>query len=90
MLRFRPGSDFLDKVITESNLFAEMGKNVNDIFWKELMSMSLTPMVKVGLGKHFSFEFVAPCFEREPQKWGKDPTKNETMSFYGDVRYDFN
>lgn len=89
LLRFRPGSDFLDKVITESNLFSEMSKQANDIFWKELTSISLTPMVKVGLGKLFTFEFVAPCFERERPKWGEDPTKNDSMSFYGEVRYDF-
>lgn len=90
MMRFRPGSDFLDKVITESNLFSEMSKHTSDPFWKELMSMSLTPMVKVGLGELFTFEFVAPSFERgRPKKSTTDPYETESMSFYGDIRFDF-
>ena len=89
LLRFKPGGDYLDKVITESNLFSEMGKHASDPFWKELASMSLTPMVKVGLGELLTFDFVAPCFEHRKPKRGEDPDKYSSMSFYGDVRFDF-
>ena len=46
-------------------------------------------MVRIGLGKLFSFEFVSPCFETGKVKTRHQQIKNETHSVYGRVEFDF-
>ena len=50
LLRFRKGGDFLDKVIQEVNLYAELEKKASDKYWQEISSVSITPNAKTGLG----------------------------------------
>ena len=45
----------------------------------------MTPVAKRGLGRHFTFDFLAPSFEEH--KKGDDLRKD--ASFYGDVKFDF-
>ena len=48
----------------------------------------LTPISKYGLGKAtFSFDFVAPCFEKTSGKI-MDQHDYQKMSFYGQAKYD--
>ena len=49
----------------------------------------MTPIAKAGLGKPFTFEFIAPCFETGKAKSKKEAIKKESMSFYGQVHYNF-
>ena len=56
-----------------------------------ISSISLTPIARVGLGKLFTFDFVSPCFEKTDGVpiSKEERNKRESMSFYGDVRFDF-
>ena len=56
--------EYLDKVIQEAQLFKELEREARDRFWQELTSISLTPIAKIGMGKLYTFEFTAPCFEQ--------------------------
>jgi hypothetical protein len=61
-----PEATFTDKVVSEKGLhqeFDRMGKD-KEQFYKDLKSISLTPIAKYGLGKEtYAFDFVAPSFE---------------------------
>ena len=89
LLRFKAGSEYLDKVIQEVNLFSELEKKASDKYWQDLSTISLTPCAKIGLGKLNTFEFVSPCFETAKPKSRKQQIKNESMSFYGQVTFNF-
>ena len=83
-----------DQVYQEAQLFgakSELAREPKDRFWHELTSISLTPIAKIGLGKLFTFEFTAPCFEQidKGNLTKKERMRREFMSFYGDVKFDF-
>lgn len=89
ILRFKQDNGFRDKVIQENQRGKELGKTASDPYWQELQSITLTPIAKVGLGKLFTFEFIAPCFEDKQPRSLKEKEKLEKMSFYGRVRFDY-
>ena len=92
LIRFKNQSaDFVDKIITETNLFAELEKSESHKYWHKLSSISLTPNAKVGLGQLYTFEFIAPSFETKPagKVSRKQQLKLESMSFYGQVKFNF-
>ena len=69
ILRYGKESEFPDKVIQEEGLAKEFkDKDEKDKCLQELASISLTPIAKFGLGKHFTFDFIAPCFEKGKAK----------------------
>ena len=80
----------MDKIIQEKNIQKETEQKTGSTLWKELISISLTPNAKTGIGKSFAFEFIAPCFETEKPKSHSDAKKKGKMSYYGQVRFDFN
>ena len=49
----------------------------------------MTPIAKVGLGPLFSFDFISPCYEKNKPKSRAQEIKYDSMSFYGQVRFDF-
>ena len=61
-------------------------RRVGEKFFNDIKSISLTPVAKRGLGKHFTFDFIAPCFE--PVKYGDN--SRQVPSFYGEVKFDYN
>ena len=64
LLRFKKGSEFFDKVLTEKGLTKDLqDKRETDLYVQDLDSITMTPIAKAGLGKLFTFEFIAPCFE---------------------------
>ena len=67
ILRYSKESEFPDKVIQEEGLAKEF-KGEKEKYLQELASISLTPIAKFGLGKHFTFDFIAPCFEKGKAK----------------------
>ena len=74
------------------NWQAELEKKATDNYWQEITSISLTPSAKIGLGKLYTFEFVAPCFEDPANKVNKPSKrgpKQESMSFYGKVEFNY-
>jgi len=89
LFRFKAGSESLDKVIPEIGLSNELEKRSGDAYWQELTSISLTPMAKIGLGQLFTFQFVSPCFEHQKPKQGEKKEKHDSMSFYGQVKFNF-
>ena len=60
-------------------------RRLGERFYTDLKSISLTPVAKKGLGKHFTFDFLAPSFE--PHKKGDFDRKS--ASFYGEVNFDY-
>lgn len=92
LIRFKKGSEYFDKIVQELNWQAELGKKAADKYWQEVTSISLTPGAKIGLGKLYTFEFIAPCFEdpaKKVNKPSKRGLKQDSMSFYGKVDFDF-
>ena len=61
-------------------------RRVGEKFFNDIKSISLTPVAKRGLGRHFTFDFLAPCFE--PVKYGDN--SRQVPSFYGEVKFDYN
>lgn len=88
-MRFKKGAERKDKVILESDITRELEHKSSSSLWKELTSISLTPNAKTGLGKLFTFEFIAPCFETDKPKSQHDAKKKAKMSYYGRVKFDF-
>ena len=80
-----------DKVISEANWDrVDSRRRENDKYWQTVRSISLTPMAKFGIGKLWTFEFLAPSFEDvKPPKLGQFPKEETPMSFYGNVHFDF-
>ena len=64
-MRFIKGGEYQDKVIQEAAIYGEFERKPASKFWRELSSISITPIAKSGLGKLYTFEFVAPCFETD-------------------------
>ena len=66
-------------------------KSSLDIYWQQIKSISLTPIAKSGLGKLFTFDFVSPCFEKvdEPNLSKAERIKRQSLSLYGEIRFDF-
>ena len=90
IMRFKKGSEYQDKVIQEKEkaLKEEFQRSLKSKFWRQLSSISITPIAQTGLGKLYTFEFVAPSFETDAKNKHQQ-LKNETMSFYGKVRFDY-
>ena len=68
LFRFGKSDEFTDRMIPDFELIHMFQRRVGDKFFNELKSVSLTPVAKKGLGKYFTFDFIAPCFE--PVKYG--------------------
>ena len=86
LFRFRKESkEFKDRLIADFELIHLLSRRVGDTFFSDLTSISVTPVAKRGLGRHFTFDFLAPSFEEH--KKGDDLRKD--ASFYGDVRFDY-
>ena len=60
-----------------------------DKYWQELASISLTPNAKIGMGKLFTFEFLAPCFDSEAPRNRRKTPDIDGMTFYGEVKFNF-
>ena len=88
LIRFKAGSEYKDKVISDSLIHAEFDHRASHPFWQEITSISLTPIAKQGLGKLVTFEFLAPCFD-EMNNEDRKGFKNLELSKYGKVRYNF-
>ena len=76
----------MDRLIPDFELIHMLQRRVGEQFFTDLKSISLTPVANKGLGKHFTFDFIAPCWE--PVKYGDNG--RQTPSFYGDVVFDYN
>lgn len=76
-------------MIIENDINRELEHSSKSSLWKELTSISLTPNAAKGIGKLFTFEFIAPCFETEKPKSQHDAKKKAKMSYYGRVKFDF-
>ena len=86
LFRFkRKGVELADKLIPDFELIHMFSRRVGDSYYSDLTSISVTPVAKRGLGRHFTFDFLAPSFEEH--KRGDDVRKD--ASFYGDVRFDY-
>ena len=69
MIRFKKGSEHFDKVVSEKIFEKEWAdKGESEKYIQDLSSISLTPISKSGLGKLFTFDFIAPCFETSKPK----------------------
>ena len=88
MFRFHKNELYFDCLIPDFELINMFSKRANDRFFTELKSVSVTPVAKRGLGKHFTFDFLAPCFE-EHQKHKRYDNLHKKPSFYGEVKFDY-
>lgn len=72
-------------MIPEKELPKHLDYKATDDYWNQLESITVTPISTRGLGEHFTFEFVAPCYETVKE----GTVERQEESFYGGIKFDY-